>query len=418
MQPILLSVITTAEISHELQKIKDDSPLRFMIRIEHATLLLRDFNRENVLESPHNNFLINDLSKHYTDQIMLQAFKLLGNVDFLGNPVGLVSDFTDGLTDLVTKADLQSFLFNSIHGFTNSAGALVGTASNVVSVLHLDSTHNSQRDNIKAKGQQSGKHLNSGFNSLLHGLKGMTTSLVNSTYQGAKNDGVLGVGTGLAKGVAGTVTKPIAGVLDFAGEMVLSVRDTVAVGEKEKIMHIKPMRLPRVTTSMSRALQVYDFDQSLALKIFEKEEKIKVNSILNLGLGGLQSSSSNRIEKEIFYLSKTWKFKFSGSTPTSSSLQTTSSSNINNQNICNFYLTNQKLVMYKVDYNMKHRILYNIPFDSMIKCESESKQGQIAIFTRNLKLGREECFYLFETEDGYCEKLLFLRLRFEGAIHS
>lgn len=61
----------------------------------------------------------------------------------------------------------------------------------------------------------------------LTGILGGLTSVITSTVEGVKTEGgVSGFISGLGKGLVGTVTKPVAGALDFASETAQAVRDT------------------------------------------------------------------------------------------------------------------------------------------------------------------------------------------------
>lgn len=56
------------------------------------------------------------------------------------------------------------------------------------------------------------------------------TSVITSTVEGVKTEGgVSGFISGLGKGLVGTVTKPVAGALDFASETAQAVRDTATL---------------------------------------------------------------------------------------------------------------------------------------------------------------------------------------------
>lgn len=56
------------------------------------------------------------------------------------------------------------------------------------------------------------------------------TSIITSTVEGMKTEGgVSGFFTGLGRGLVGTVTKPVAGALDFASETAQTVRDIASV---------------------------------------------------------------------------------------------------------------------------------------------------------------------------------------------
>lgn len=59
----------------------------------------------------------------------------------------------------------------------------------------------------------------------VHETGGMT-SLVKHSYEGAATEGLPGFLAGVGKGLVGTVTKPVIGVLDLAAETASAVRDT------------------------------------------------------------------------------------------------------------------------------------------------------------------------------------------------
>lgn len=62
------------------------------------------------------------------------------------------------------------------------------------------------------------------------GIIGGMTSIITSTVEGVKTDGgVSGFFSGLGKGLVGTVTKPVAGALDFASETAQTVRDIASL---------------------------------------------------------------------------------------------------------------------------------------------------------------------------------------------
>ena len=64
----------------------------------------------------------------------------------------------------------------------------------------------------------------------LPGIIGGMTSIITSTVEGVKTEGgVSGFFSGLGKGLVGTVTKPVAGALDFASETAQTVRDMASL---------------------------------------------------------------------------------------------------------------------------------------------------------------------------------------------
>lgn len=57
--------------------------------------------------------------------------------------------------------------------------------------------------------------------------------MITSTVEGVKTEGgVSGFFSGLGKGLVGTVTKPMAGALDFASETAQTVRDMASLSNR------------------------------------------------------------------------------------------------------------------------------------------------------------------------------------------
>lgn len=46
---------------------------------------------------------------------------MLGSVDFLGNPLGLFNDVTEGISGLIKDGNFGGLLKNVTHGVSNSA---------------------------------------------------------------------------------------------------------------------------------------------------------------------------------------------------------------------------------------------------------------------------------------------------------
>jgi len=50
-------------------------------------------------------------------------------VDFLGSPLGLVSDVTEGLSGLLLEGNVQALVQNFAHGLSKSTAKVTGTTS-------------------------------------------------------------------------------------------------------------------------------------------------------------------------------------------------------------------------------------------------------------------------------------------------
>ncbi|XP_010789325.1 vacuolar protein sorting-associated protein 13D-like [Notothenia coriiceps] len=173
--------------------------------------------------------LINDILKHFREELMSQAAQILGSVDFLGNPMGLLNDVTEGMSELIKYGNVGGLIRNVTHGVSNSAAKFAGTLSDGLGKT-MDNRHQSEREYIRYHGATSGEHLVAGIHGLAHGIIGGMTSIITSTVEGVKTEGgVSGFFSGLGKGLVGTVTKPVAGALDFASETAQTVRDMASL---------------------------------------------------------------------------------------------------------------------------------------------------------------------------------------------
>lgn len=56
---------------------------------------------------------------------MSQATQILGSVDFLGNPMGLLNDVTEGMSELIKYGNVGGLIRNVTHGVSNSAAKVL-----------------------------------------------------------------------------------------------------------------------------------------------------------------------------------------------------------------------------------------------------------------------------------------------------
>ncbi|KAM9299302.1 intermembrane lipid transfer protein VPS13D [Gastrophryne carolinensis] len=249
---IKLSVFTSNKLPSDLKVLK--STLGFpLIKFEDAVIDLDPFTRVHPYET--REFIINDVLKHFQEELLSQAAKILGSVDFLGNPMGLLNDVSEGVSGLIKYGNVGGLIRNVTHGVSNSAAKFAGTLSDGLGKT-MDNRHQTEREYIRYHAATSGEHLVAGIHGLAHGIIGGLTSVITSTVEGVKNEGgVSGFISGLGKGLVGTVTKPVAGALDFASETAQAVRDTATLSGHR--MQVQRVRRPRCCTSPQGLLPRY-----------------------------------------------------------------------------------------------------------------------------------------------------------------
>ncbi|XP_041977291.1 vacuolar protein sorting-associated protein 13D [Aricia agestis] len=218
---IRLSMFTANKLEGSLSVLKRRLGLT-LIRFEDAAVELEPFVRAHAFDTAAT--LARQMLQHFKDELKWQAAKILGSVDFLGNPLGFVADVSEGVSGLLLEGNVGALLKNVTHGISNSAAKVSETLGDGLERVVADEAHEETRRRIRAAA--AGAHLAAGLRGFGLGLLGGVTSLVKHSYEGAASEGLPGFITGVGKGLVGTVTKPVIGVLDLAAETAAALRDT------------------------------------------------------------------------------------------------------------------------------------------------------------------------------------------------
>ncbi|OTF80699.1 hypothetical protein BLA29_006097, partial [Euroglyphus maynei] len=226
LQRVKLSVFTsTSTLSGYLNELKKKAGIK-LIRFEEALIQLKPFHKVYSLMT--RRFLQDSIHEHYRSELRSQAAKILGTVDFLGNPVGFINNVLEGLNEFYSDGSIRGLIMNVTHGISDSTAKVTSVLSESLGFVTMDDRHQEIRRKIKQQiggGQRS--HLVVGAFGLAHGILGGITSVITQTYDGIVNHGgVTGFLSGLSKGVLGTFTKPAVGMLDFASGAATAVRDS------------------------------------------------------------------------------------------------------------------------------------------------------------------------------------------------
>lgn len=98
--------------------------------LQHFKDVRRSFNEHLKKVSWWTNELVtpcfHELYKLISQELKWQAAKILGSVDFLGNPLGFVADVSEGVTGLLLEGNVRALLKNVTHGISNSAAKVSG----------------------------------------------------------------------------------------------------------------------------------------------------------------------------------------------------------------------------------------------------------------------------------------------------
>ncbi|XP_072751576.1 intermembrane lipid transfer protein Vps13D isoform X2 [Anoplolepis gracilipes] len=253
---VKLSVLTTTKLPQHLQGVKRKLGLT-LINFENATIELEPFVKKHPFES--SQFLVHSIAKHYKDELKWQAAVILGSVDFLGNPLGFMNDVTEGVSGLIYEGSVKSLVKNVTHGISNSAAKVTESLSDGLGRVIMDERHEEARQRIRANTTGSSDHLVAGLKGFGFGLLGGVTSIFKQTYDGATNEGFPGFFAGFGRGVVGTITKPVVGVLDLATETASAVRETSRSAHRAIPKRDRP---PRVVSGSAGLLPPYNRQQA------------------------------------------------------------------------------------------------------------------------------------------------------------
>jgi vacuolar protein sorting-associated protein 13D len=235
-----LSVYKTSKLSTDLYKIKS-SLGKPLVQFENAKIECKPF----ILMNEHDtaSCILNLITKHYTQELRSNAMRILGSVDFLGNPVGLVVDFKESLSNIFSNGQVGDFLFSVTHGVANSFSKVSSSLSEELNELTMDEKHRETREQIRSNfNNGSIDHFVGGMIGFAVGVVGGALSIATQTYRGFNDGGMTGAFAGLGRGAVGTVSKPIVGMLDLATGVATAIRETSKTINKLEIPRIRETR--------------------------------------------------------------------------------------------------------------------------------------------------------------------------------
>ncbi|XP_075230691.1 vacuolar protein sorting 13C isoform X2 [Lycorma delicatula] len=187
--------------------------------------------------------LISEAQMHYTGQFFKQVYVLVFGLDVLGNPYGLVIGLKQGVEALFYEPfqgaiqgpgefaegfyyGVRSLFGHTIGGAAGAMSRITGAMGKGLAALTFDEEYQRKRreqmntassSGVQESMAQSGKGLVMG---VVQGFGGVFTKPIS----GAKEEGVEGFFKGFGKGMVGLVTRPTAGVVDFASGTFSSVK--------------------------------------------------------------------------------------------------------------------------------------------------------------------------------------------------
>ncbi|GFR31245.1 vacuolar protein sorting-associated protein 13 [Trichonephila clavata] len=228
-----------------------------LTEVKDVEIRLAFFERRGIFCRPQD--LLTDIQSHYKSQVVQQGYVMVLGLDILGNPYGLLKDFTRGLGDFFYEPFLgslkgpdefaeslargaQSLLGHVIGGSAGAISLVTGSLGQTFSVLTFDDDYRKKRQlRLQLRSNSLPEALfNSGKNFVLGVILGLS-GVVVQPITGGQQEGVEGFFRGIGKGLLGLITKPAGGVMDMVSMAFDGIRRAAEMGESVVLR----MRLPR-----------------------------------------------------------------------------------------------------------------------------------------------------------------------------
>ncbi|KRY12464.1 Vacuolar protein sorting-associated protein 13D [Trichinella patagoniensis] len=273
MKKLHLSVLVAQSLPARLSDVKRQWNMP-LVCFENAVVNILPFQQAHCFETIR--FLFIAAQKHFLQVLRNQAMKILGTVDFLGNPIGLFRELSGGMHELVSDGNLIHFTSRLWHGLSNSAAKFTSALSEGVGIIAMDMEYGAVRQIVQCENPQTAAdHLIVGIKGFGIGIFGGMTSLVSNAVDGAVSSGVEGLLAGVARGLVGTVAKPMQGILDLATGAAGAAKEATQKDASLKYYFpSKRMLLPRAGYSLSMALPKYDLQLATAQKALQSIQKV------------------------------------------------------------------------------------------------------------------------------------------------
>ena len=255
-----------------------------------VTLKLKEISFTNVFSDMDS--LSGKLMTYYKNQILAQIYKIILNIDLLGNPINLLEGLGTGIFQLFNEPrkgllkgpeefglgltrGARALVSNVVGGGFNSVSKITGTLLNASK--NLSSIGTEEEIVIKEEEKPSGlldgalSGIKKGFGELTHGVAGIVTKPIEQSQK----SGVGGFFKGLGSGLVGAVLAPVNTVLTVGNEVTSGISNSEFISNKKRL---RRFRLPR---TLYKYLPITPYNEKKEIERKIQREKIQgTNSII------------------------------------------------------------------------------------------------------------------------------------------
>ncbi|XP_038625358.1 vacuolar protein sorting-associated protein 13A isoform X2 [Tachyglossus aculeatus] len=199
-----------------------------------------------------------EVIKHYSKQAIRQMYVLLLGLDVLGNPYGLIRDFSEGVEAFFYEPyqgaiqgpeefiegmaiGLKALVGGAVGGLAGAASRITSAMAKGVAAITMDEDYQQKRrENMNTKPAGIREGITRGGKGLVTGFVSGITGLVTKPVKGAQKGGASGFFKGVGKGLVGAVARPTGGLIDMASSTFQGIKR--ATESYEDVESLRPPR--------------------------------------------------------------------------------------------------------------------------------------------------------------------------------
>ena len=266
--------------------------------ISDAPITFAEFQREKIFET--DTEVEKRLRQHYLYSALTQLYKIVGSLELVGNPVGLVTSLGIGVTDffyepyhaLITNpTDIGklgrglakgtlSVVSNTTEGMIGTGTTFTRTVGRIGARLAMDPTYVVAREELHRQPRTPAEAISRPLKDIGNGVYYGVVGLVKVPYNSYRRNKALGIVPGIAKGVAGLFAKSVVGVVDAITHTGDAVRELVRTISRDQTPPVRRLRLRNQFGPDGRLLP-YSYLAALGMHVLQALDRARLESMGN-----------------------------------------------------------------------------------------------------------------------------------------
>ncbi|XP_042636651.1 vacuolar protein sorting-associated protein 13A [Orycteropus afer afer] len=202
--------------------------------------------------------LQSEVIRHYSKQAIKQMYVLILGLEVLGNPFGLIREFSEGVEAFFYEPyqgaiqgpeefvegmalGLKALVGGAVGGLAGAASRITSAMAKGVAAITMDEDYQQKRREAMNK-QPTGlrEGITRGGKGLVSGFVSGITGIVTKPIKGAQKEGAAGFFKGVGKGLVGAVARPTGGIIDMASSTFQGIKRATETSDE-----VESLRPPR-----------------------------------------------------------------------------------------------------------------------------------------------------------------------------